>query len=90
MPSAMASAEPSAYLAIEVEIDMGGQTIVDLACTAFPVLCERILETLLIGKEPVAGIGEASPMIERRYHGAGKAAVMTALRNALQEYRGNA
>ena len=87
LPREMSAGEPSAYLAVELEIDMESQTIADLACTAFPVLCESMLKTVLLGKEPVAGIAEARLMMEERYHGTGRAAMTTALQNALQEYQ---
>ena len=87
LPRTMAAAEPSAYLAVELEIDMEGRTIVDLACTAVPVLCENILRNVLLGNEPTAGIAETRLTMEKRYHGAGKAAIIAALQNVLQEYQ---
>lgn len=87
LPREMAAGEPSAYLAIELEVDMERQTIADLACTAVPALCENMLKTLLLGKEPVAGIAEARSMMEERYHGTGKAAMLAALQNSLQQYQ---
>ena len=81
LPREMAAAEPSAYLAVELEIDMESQIIVDVACTAFPLLCESIVKTLLIGKDPIAGINEAKSILEERYHSIGKAVVMAAIQN---------
>ena len=86
LPREMAAGEPSAYLAVEVEIDMKRGTITDLACTAFPVLCESMLKSVLLGKELAAGIAGARSMMEERYHGAGKPAMLAALQNTLQEY----
>ena len=87
LPREMTAGEPSAYLAVELEIDMESQTVLDLACTAFPVLCENMMKTVLIGKEPVAGITEAKSMMAERFHGTGKAAITAALQNVLQEYQ---
>ena len=87
LPRAMAALEPSSYLAVELEVDMENQTIVAVAFTAFPVLCENLLDDILLGKEPSAGVAEARLMIEERYHSAAKAAVVAALQNALQEYQ---
>ena len=87
LPREMAAGEPSAYLAIEFEIDMECNTINDVACTAIPVLCEHVLKSVLMGKEPAASIAEAQLTLETRYHGIGKAAILAALGNALQEYK---
>ena len=38
LPREMASVEPSAYLAIEIEVDMATQVVSDVVCTALPVL----------------------------------------------------
>lgn len=86
LPSEMASAEPSSYLAIELEIDMDCQVITDLGFTACPTLCESLLRTLLVGNNLVEGVQSARLVIEERYHGSGKRAVVAALNNALQEY----
>ena len=86
LPKEMAAAEPSAYLAIELEVDLEISTIVDVCFTAVPTLCEHWLTTLLTGAEPVAGIADAVSTIQARYHGTGKAATLAALHNSLQQY----
>ena len=84
LPREMAALEPSIYLAVELEVDMESQTIVDVACTALPVLCENMLETALLGKEPVAGVAEARLMLKDRYHSIAKAAVDAALQTCFK------
>ena len=88
LPREMSAAEPSAYLAIEIEVDMERQVVTDLAFTACPSLCETIVKRNLIGRDPVDGIPEVKSMMERRYHGVAKGALMAALENSLQAYLG--
>ncbi len=88
LPREMSAAEPSAYLAIEIEVDMERQVVTDLAFTACPCLCESIVKSNLMGRDPVDAIPEVRSSIGRRYHGVGKGALMAALQNSLQAYLG--
>lgn len=82
----MAFVEPLSYLAIEIEVDMEKQVVTDVVVTSCPRLCESMVVTYIIGKNPVDGIAGAKEIIEQRYHGLAKGAIMAALQNTLQEY----
>ena len=87
LPREMASAEPSSYLAIEIEVDMENGVVTDLAFAACPKLLESMVTSALLGRNPVDGVEEVRSMIEQRYHSVGKAAATVAVRNILQEYQ---
>jgi len=90
LPKEMASAEGSSYLAIEMEVDMDHQLISGLAFSACPELCVDMLQSLLLGQDPVVGVSAAKLAVEERYHGIGKRAVIAALDNVIFEYQRSA
>jgi len=86
LPREMSSADHSAYVAIEMEVDMEQQVVTDVVITACPRLCESMVITNMLGKNPVDGVAAAKAVIEGRYHGVAKGAVIAALQNNLQEF----
>lgn len=86
LPREMAAMEPSTYLAIEVAVDMKTEVVTDVACTAFPILCERLVVDRLMGKPVSPAFEELREILESRYHGMGKRAIIAALGNAFTIY----
>ena len=89
LPREMASMEPNSYLAVEIAVNRGTEIIVDVACTSFPVLGERLIVDYLIGKRVAQALEELREVLESRYHGAGKRAMVAALANAVATYTSN-
>ena len=66
LPREMAFAEPSSYLAIELERDMESRVVTDLGFTACPILFENLLKAVLVGNDPVEGVAQAKQVMELR------------------------
>lgn len=88
LPREMASMDPNSYLAIEIAVNTKTGIITDVGCTAFPVLCERMVHNSLVGRPMALAIEQLSRALEDGYHGAGKRAMLAAVGNAAATYRG--
>ena len=78
--------EPNSYWAVEIAVNVKEEMIVDVACISVPVLCERMVRDYLLGK-PVTGTLETlEELLESKYHGIGKRAMIAALGNATAIY----
>lgn len=87
LPNELTHGRASSYLGIEMEVDMEQQVITGLSFSACPELCVDMLQRLLLGQDPVVGVGAAKLAIEERYHGPAKRVVIAALDNTILEYQ---
>ena len=72
---------------IEIEVDPKDNKIVDVSCTLFPFLGEKILFKALLGYDFEEGIKFAEEQIEKRFVSSTKRAVIAALEDAYRWYK---
>ncbi len=75
------------FFAIELEIDLADNKIVDVSCTMLPSLGEKIVCNALLGNETEKGIGDAIEQLERRFFSVTKRAIIAALEDAYKWYK---
>jgi len=87
LPQNITGRNSSSYIAIEFEIEPADSKIVDIYCTLLPFVEKEILYTTCLGNKIRAGIEEAIEQLDKRFFGATKRAIITALEDAHRCYR---
>lgn len=89
LPREMASMDPNSYLAVEIAVNGDTSVIEDVVCTSFPILGERMIHDYLVGKPVSDTLEPLQALLETRYHGLGKPAMIAALGNVAACYTSN-
>ena len=87
LPQNITGKNPSSYIAVEFEIEPADSKIVDIYCTLLPFVEKEILYKACLGNKIGAGIEEAIEQLDKRFFGATKRAIITALGDAHRCYR---
>jgi len=77
----------SNYIAIEFEIEPTNSKVVDIYCTLLPFVEKEILYKACLGNKIEAGIEKAIEQLDKRFFGATKRAMITALEDALKRHK---
>jgi len=87
LPQNITGKNSSSYIAVEFEIEPADSKIVDIYCTLLPFVEKEILYKACLRNRIAAGIEEAIEQLDKRFFGATKRAIITALEDAHRCYR---
>jgi hypothetical protein len=87
LPQNITGKNSSSYIAVEFEIEPADSKIVDIYCTLLPFVEKEILYKACLENKIEAGIEKAIKQLDKRFFGATKGAIITALKDAHRCYR---
>ena len=87
LPQNIIGKSSSSYIVIEFEIEPASTKIVDIYCTLLPFVEKEILYKACLGNKIGVGIEKAKEQLNKRFFGATKKAMITALEDALKWYK---
>ncbi len=87
LPQNITGNDSSNYIAVEFEIEPANSKVLDIYCTLLPFVEKEILYKTCLGNKIDAGVEKAIEQLERRFFGATKKAIISALEDALKCYK---
>jgi Domain of unknown function (DUF3870) len=86
LPDGMAAKNLYGVMGVGFEIDPETDCIVNASCTFVTNMCTDFIKSILAGHDLKKGIEEPIEMFEKRYFGLGKKAIISAMRDAYNQY----
>ncbi len=86
LPQALGGRFGSTVVSVEVEVDPASGQIVDASCYPVPQLTERLVRSILCGRNLQDGLDAAVLELQRRYICPSQRAIATAVTNVYETY----
>lgn len=86
LPDGMAAKNLYGVMGVGFEIDPDRDVIVNASCTFVTNMCSNFIQTILVGHNLNDGIEEPIHKFEKRYYGLGKKAIVSAIRDAYNQF----
>lgn len=86
LPDGMAAKNLYGVMGVGFEIDPNTDCIVNASCTFVTNMCTDFIKSILTGHDLKKGIEEPIEKFEQRYFGLGKKAIISAMRDAYNQF----
>ncbi|MDN4075365.1 DUF3870 domain-containing protein [Fictibacillus terranigra] len=86
LPDGMAAKNLYGVMGVGFEVDPQNDCILNASCTFVTNMCNDFIKSILEGHDLKNGIEEPIEKFEKRYFGLGKKAIISAMRDAYNQY----
>ncbi|GED67237.1 hypothetical protein BRE01_09390 [Brevibacillus reuszeri] len=86
LPDGMAAKNLYGVMGVGFEIDPESDKIVNASCTFVTNMCNDFIKSILVGHDLKNGVDLPIQKFERRYFGLGKKAIVSAIRDAYNQF----
>jgi hypothetical protein len=86
LPDGMAAKNLYGVMGVGFEIDPDSDCIINASCTFVTNMCTSFITDMFVGHDLKEGLETPIETFERRYFGLGKKAIVTAMRDAYNQY----